>query len=295
VIVARAADASGRFAIGGDMPVTRMGLGAMRLCGPNVWGEAADPEGALAVLRRAVEIGIDFIDTAEAYGPKVNERQIADALHPYAPGLVIATKCGLVRTWQEGTKYPNAVPDGRPEAIRASIEGSLSRLKIERIDLYQLHRIDPNVPLEESVGTLGELRREGKVRHVGLSEVSAEQLARAQAVTAIGTVQNKYNLLDRGYDDVLAACEATGVGFMPWFPLAGGRATLAGQPAIGEAAAKHGASAGQVALAWLLHRSPNMLLIPGTSSIPHLEENVAAAALRLDTDDMAALGGLSAA
>jgi aryl-alcohol dehydrogenase-like predicted oxidoreductase len=292
--LARPADASGRFTIGGDMPVTRMGLGAMRLTGPNVWGEPADPENSLAVLRRAVELGVDFIDTAEAYGPGVNERQIADALHPYPAGLVVATKCGLVRTWEEGTKYPKATPDGRPQAIRASIEGSLSRLKAERIDLYQLHRIDPNVPLEDQVGTLDALRREGKVRHVGLSEVTAQQLARAQAVTAIGTVQNKYNLLDRGYDDVLAACEATGVGFMPWFPLAGGRATLAEQPAIVAAAAKQGASAGQVALAWLLHRSPNMLLIPGTSSIAHLEENVAAAAVRLDAEDVAALGGLAA-
>jgi aryl-alcohol dehydrogenase-like predicted oxidoreductase len=280
---------SGTFAIGGDMCVHRMGFGAMRLLGPNIWGEPADPPAAIALLRRAVELGVDFIDTAEAYGPEINERQIAEAFFPYPPALVVASKCGLVRTWPAGAKYPKAVPDGRPEAIRTSIEGSLRRLRRETIDLYQLHRIDPNVPIEESVGALDALRHEGKLRHIGLSEVTVEQLAAARAVAPIATVQNRYSLLHREHEAVLAACEAAGIGFIPWHPLAGGPKAMADNPVVTTVAERYAAAPAQVALAWLLARSPAMLLIPGTASIRHLEENIAAAALTLGAEDIAAL------
>ncbi len=281
--------ASGTFAIGGTTPVHRMGLGAMRLTGPKVWGEPDDPDNVRAVLKRAVALGIDLIDTAEAYGPEVNERQIADALMPYAPNLVIATKCGLERYWPEGGRYPLSRMKGSPAAIRASIEGSLQRLKLDTIILYQLHRIDPEVPLEDTIGALDDLRREGKILHIGLSEIDIDQLAAARAVAPIATVQNVYNLFERIHDPVLKACEAAGIGFMPWWPLSGGPAKLAEHPDIAATAAKHDVPVSQIGLAWLLAVSPAMLLIPGTSSIKHLEQNVGAGLVRLDAEDMALL------
>ncbi len=276
---------AGTFAIGANLDVNRLGFGAMRITGPGIWGEPEDPEEARAVLRRAVEFGINFIDTADSYGPEVSERLIAEALHPYPEGLVIATKGGFTRPgpgrW---------VPDGRPEHLREACEGSLSRLKVERIDLYQLHRIDPKVPAEESLGTLAELREEGKIRHVGLSQVGVEEIERAREIVPIASVQNRYNLTDRGYEDVLDFCEREGIGFIPWFPLATGDLARPGGP-LDEIADRHDALPGQIALAWLLKRSPVMLPIPGTSSVSHLEENVAAAALELDDEEFAALSG----
>ena len=342
------AAAAGAFALGGDLNVNRMGFGAMRITGPGIWGEPDDPEEAKAVLRGAVELGVNFVDTADSYGPGVSERLIAEALHPYPEGLVIATKGGFARPgpgrW---------VPDGRPEHLRGSCEGSLRRLRVDRIDLYQLHRIDPRVPAEESLGTLAELREEGKIRHVGLSQVGVEEIERAREIVPIVSVQNRYNLTDRGSEDVLDFCEREGLGFIPWFPLANGslarRVGLMGpaqrfaitlarhvprrvlsslrrsahspiargvarriprrvlssarrsgraltahdgarkQPncksPLEEIAARRDATPGQVALAWLLMRSPVMLPIPGTASLRHLEENVAAAALRLSREE----------
>ena len=273
------AAAAGTFALGGDLNVNRMGFGAMRITGEGIWGEPEDPEEARRVLRRAVEFGINLIDTADSYGPEVSERLIAETLHPYPEGLVIATKGGLTRPgpgrWES---------DGRPEHLREACEGSLRRLKVERIDLYQLHRIDPRVPAEESLGTLAELREEGKIRHVGLSEVSVEQLERARKIVPIVSVQNRYNLTDRGSEDVLDFCEREGLGFIPWFPLATGNLARPGGP-LDEIVTRHNAAPGQVALAWLLQRSPVMLPIPGTSSVEHLEENVAAADLQLSREE----------
>jgi aryl-alcohol dehydrogenase-like predicted oxidoreductase len=273
------AAAAGTFSLGGDLNVNRMGFGAMRITGEGIWGEPEDPEEARAVLRRAVELGINLIDTADSYGPEVSERLIAEVLHPYPEGLVIATKGGLTRPgpgrWE---------PNGRPEHLREACEGSLRRLKVDRIDLYQLHRIDPRVPPEEQVGTLAELREEGKIRHVGLSEVSVEEIESAREIVSIASVQNRYNLTDRGYEDVLDFCEREGIGFIPWFPLATGNLARPGGP-LDEMAARHGVAPGQIALAWLLKRSPVMLLIPGTSSVEHLEENVAAASLELDDEE----------
>src|SRR5919112_4259191 len=272
--------AAGTFNVGGDLAVNRLGFGAMRLCGPGVWGEPEDPEAALGVLRRALELGVNLIDTSDAYGPEVNERQIAEALYPYPEDLVVATKGGLTRPgprqWQ---------PDGRPGHLRQACESSLLRLRLERIDLYQLHSPDPGVPFEESVGTLAELREEGKIRHVGLSNVSAEQLERAQELVSIATVQNRYSLVDRSSEDVLAACGRDGLGFMPWFPLATGDLARSGGP-LDEIAARHDAAPSQVAIAWLLARSPAVLPIPGTSSTEHLEENVAASTLELDQEEI---------
>jgi pyridoxine 4-dehydrogenase len=270
---------AGTFAIGGALNVNRLGFGAMRITGPGIWGEPEDPEEARAVLRRAVEFGINFIDTADSYGPEVSEHLIAEALHPYPEGLVIATKGGFTRPGPS-----RWVPDGRPEHLREACEGSLSRLKVERIDLYQLHRIDPRVPAEESLGTLAELREEGKIRHVGLSQVGVEEIERAREIVSIASVQNRYNLTDRGSEDVLDFCEREGLGFIPWFPLATGNLARPGGP-LDEIAARHNAAPGQVALAWLLMRSPVMLPIPGTSSVGHLEENVAAADLRLTHEE----------
>ncbi len=279
-----AADA-GTFALGGDLFVNRIGFGAMRITGPGIWGEPEDPEEARAVLRRALELGVNLIDTADSYGPEVSERLIAETLHPYPEGLVIATKGGLTRPgpgrWE---------PDGRPEHLREACEGSLRRLKADRIDLYQLHRIDPRVPLEESVGTLAELREEGKIRHVGLSEVSIEELEHAREIVPIASVQNRYSLIDRGYEDVLDFCERESIGFIPWFPLATGDLARPGGP-LDEVAARHGAAPGQIALAWLLQRSPVMLPIPGTSSVEHLEENVAAVEVQLSREDFEELAG----
>ena len=261
------------FTIGGDLEVRRLGFGAMQLTGPGVWGPPADEQAARAVLRRAVELGVNLIDTADSYGPDVSERLIGEALAPYPPGLVVATKAGFVRPgpgrWE---------PDGRPEHLRAACEGSLRRLKVERIDLYQLHRPDPKVPFAESVGAMSALRAEGKVRHVGLSNVSVSELEQARAIVPIATVQNLYNLEDRSAEDVLDACAAAGIGFIPWYPLATGRLTRTRR--FRRPRGPKGATPSQAALAWLLARSPVMLPIPGTSSITHLEENVAAASIR---------------
>jgi pyridoxine 4-dehydrogenase len=267
----------------GDLTVNRMGFGAMRLTGPGVIGEPADPENSLAVLRRAVELGVNFIDTAASYGPEINERQIAEALRPYPDGLVIATKGGL-RHERQG----EWIRDGRHETLRASCEASLRRLRVDRIDVYQLHSVDPSVPIEDSVGTLAELRREGKIRHIGLSNVDARQLAQARQVATIVSVQNRYNLVDRYSEGVLEACERDGIAFLPWFPLGFGNLTSGGGR-LADVAASRAATQAQIALAWLLRRSPVMLPIPGTSSLEHLEENVAAAALELTDAEFAEL------
>jgi pyridoxine 4-dehydrogenase len=275
---------AGTFALDG-LTVNRMGFGAMRLTGKGIWGEPEDPEEARAVLRRAVELGVNFIDTADSYGPEVSERLIGETLYPYPEDLIVATKGGLVRPgpgqWE---------PDGRPEHLREACEGSLKRLKVERIALYQLHRIDPKVSSEEQLGVLAELREEGKIRHVGLSEVGVEEIEQAREIVPIVTVQNRYNLTDRGSEDVLDFCEREGIGFIPWFPLATGNLARSGGP-LDEIAARHDATPGQVALAWLLAKSQVMLPIPGTSSVEHLEENVAAAGLRLSDEELATLSG----
>jgi pyridoxine 4-dehydrogenase len=273
----------------GDLTVNRMGFGAMRLTGPGVIGEPADPENAKAVLRRAVELGVNFIDTAASYGPEINERQVADALHPYPDGLVIATKGGLIHERQG-----EWLRDGRPETLRTSCEASLRRLRIDRIDLYQLHAVDPSVPFEESVGTLAELQREGKIRHIGLSNVDARQLAQARELVTVVSVQNRYNLADRHSEGVLEACERDEIAFLPWFPLAFGDLTRGGGR-LAEVASARGATQAQVALAWLLRRSPVMLPIPGTSSLEHLEENVGASSLELTDAEFAELSRASAA
>ena len=280
------ATASGTFVLGGDLEVTRLGFGAMRLTGPNITGPPADVERAKAVLRRAVELGGDHVDTADAYGPDVSEELIAEALHPYPDGLVVATKGGLVRT-QPGGDWPK---DGRPEHLRAACEGSLRRLRLEQIPVYYLHRPDPEVPYEESVGALKELRDEGKIRHVAVSNVSLELLATARAIVDIALVQNQYSLTDRRAQDVLDACEQAGIGFVPWAPLDAGALDPTGP--VAAIARDHDATPMQVAMAWLLHTSPVMLPIPGTSSLEHLEENVAAAELALDADEVATLDAL---
>jgi pyridoxine 4-dehydrogenase len=267
----------------GDLTVNRMAFGAMRLTGPGVIGEPDDPENAKAVLRRAVELGVNFIDTADSYGPEINERQIAEALHPYPDDLVIATKGGLSHE-----RRGEWLQDGRPERLRAACEGSLQRLRVERIDLYQLHSVDPSVPLDESVGALAELREEGKIRHVGVSNVDARQLARAREVVPIVSVQNRYNLADRHSEGVLEACEREGIAFLPWFPLAFGELTR-GAGRLTDVAFAHGLSRAQVAIAWLLQRSPVVLTIPGTSSLEHLEENVASASVELTETEVADL------
>jgi pyridoxine 4-dehydrogenase len=272
------------FMLGGDLEVQRLGFGAMRLCGPRIMGWPQDRENALAVLRRAVELGVTLIDTSNAYGPEINELQIAEALHPYPENLVIATKGGLVRTRSGG--WPE---DGRPERLREACEGSLRRLRLDRIDLYQLHAPDPSVPIEDSVGELGRLREEGKIRHVGLSNVSVEELDRARRVVPVVSVQNRYSLSDRSSEDVLEACERDGLGFLPWFPLASGSLARRGGP-VDQVAENTAATHAQVALAWLLQHSPAMLPIPGTSSLGHLEENAAARDLELTDEDFAELG-----
>ncbi|HEX4344156.1 MAG TPA: aldo/keto reductase [Solirubrobacteraceae bacterium] len=263
------------FTIGGDLEVHRLGFGAMRITGEGIWGPPRDHDAAIAVLRRAVELGVDLIDTADSYGPFVSEELIAEALHPYPDGLVIATKGGLERTGPG--QWPR---NGRPEHLKAACEGSLRRLKMDRIDLYQLHAPDENVPYGESVGALKELQDEGKIRHIGVSNVSVEQLAQARAIVDVVTVQNRYNLVDRDAEAVLEVCDRERIGFIPWFPLDAGRLSEPGGVVDG-VAERHGVTAGQVALAWLLQRSPVVLPIPGTRSVEHLEENVAAAQLRL--------------
>ena len=275
----------GTFLIGGDLDVRRLGFGAMRLCGPGIRGWPEHRENALEVLRRAVELGANLVDTADSYGPEVNELQVAQALHPYADGLVIATKGGLVRD-DRPAGWPT---DGRPEHLREACEGSLRRLRLERIDLYQLHRPDPRVPLEESVGELARLRDEGKIRHVGLSNVDLEQLARAQAIVPVVSVQNRYNLADRQSEEVLEACEEQGIAFFPWWPLAVGDLAEPGGRLDGVARAQD-ATPAQVALAWLLARSPVVCPIPGTASLQHLEENTGAGELELTQEELATLG-----
>lgn len=269
---------SGRFDIGGDLGVHRLGFGAMRITGDGIWGEPQDPAEAIRVLRRTLELGIDFIDTADSYGPEVSERLIAEALYPYPTGLVIATKAGLRRPG------PNQwVEDGRPEYLRGQVESSLRRLRLERIDLLQLHRIDPKVPLADQLGALTRLQEEGKIRHLGLSEVTVAQIEEARRLADIVTVQNLYNLGNRKSEDVLEYSESKGIGFIPWFPLATGDLAQAGGP-LARAAERLHATPSQLALAWLLRRSPVMLPIPGTSSVKHLEENTAAALVELDDE-----------
>jgi pyridoxine 4-dehydrogenase len=272
------------FTIGGDLEVRRLGFGAMRITGDGIWGLPEDPEAARVLLRRVVELGVNLIDTADSYGPEVSENLIAEALHPYPDGLVIATKGGLRRTG------PGAWPrDARPERLKECCEGSLRRLRLERIDLYQLHAPDPAVPLEDSLGAMKELQDEGKIRHIGVSNVSLDELERARSVVDVVTVQNRYSLVDRHSEDVLDACEGAGIGFVPWFPLAMGDLAEPGGP-LSEVARARDATSGQVALAWLLARSRVMLPIPGTSSIEHLEENVAAGELRLSDDELRQIG-----
>jgi len=283
VSLTRPAVESGTFSIGGDLPVVRLGFGAMRLTGPGIWGEPLDRNEAVNVLRRAVELGINFIDTADSYGPYVSEGLIREALHPYADDLVIATKAGLARTGP-GEWHPL----GRPEYLRQEAEMSLRRLGLERIDLFQLHRVDPQVPLEDQVGVFVDLQREGKVRHIGLSNVSLGEIRRAQAVAPIASVQNRYNLADRTSEDVLDYCEVENLGFIPWFTIATGDLASPGGP-LDAIATETGATPAQLALAWLLRRSPVMLPIPGTSSVAHLAENVGAAALQLSDAQSAAL------
>jgi pyridoxine 4-dehydrogenase len=272
----RPAAKSGTFLIGGDLAVRRLGFGAMRVTGKDVWGESEDRKACLALLRRVVELGITLIDTADSYGPFVSEEIIAEALYPYPKDLVIATKAGLQRPgpgqWE---------PDGRPQHLRERCEGSLVRLKVDRIDLFQLHRIDPKVPLEDQIGVLADLQREGKIRHIGLSEVTVPEIEKARKLARIETVQNLYNLSDRHSEAVLDYCTREKIGFIPWFPLAAGKLSEPGG-ALLKAAERLGATPSQVALAWLLKKSPVMLPIPGTANIRHLEENTNAALLEID-------------
>jgi pyridoxine 4-dehydrogenase len=275
------------FAIGGDLEVHRLGFGAMRITGAGIWGPPDDPEEARRLLRRVVEVGINLIDTADSYGPEVSENLIAEALHPYPDGLVIATKGGLRRTGPG--QWPR---DARPERLKEACEGSLRRLKLDRIDLYQLHSPDNKVPFEDSVGALKELQDEGKVRHIGVSNVSVDELQGARGIVEVVTVQNRYNLEDRSSEDVLDVCDEAGIGFIPWFPLATGRLAEPGG-ALDRIAGERDATPAQIALAWLLARSPVMLPIPGTSSVEHFEEDVAAAEIELSADDVAAIGSAS--
>ena len=281
-----AATASGTFSLGGRLPVTRLGYGSMQLTGPGVWGDPADPDEAVRVLRRAVELGVDFIDTADSYGPVVAEALIKKALHPYPDNLVIATKAGLTRPGPGDWR-----PVGRPEYLRQQAHMSLRHLGLEQIPLLQLHRIDPQVPLEDQVGEFKLLQDEGLVGLIGLSEVSVDELEQARAVADIASVQNLFNLTDRSAEPLLGHAEAAGIGFIPWFPLATGKLAAAGGP-LAEAAERHGATPSQLALAWLLRRSPVMLPIPGTSTVAHLEDNLAAAELDLTDDEFEALSAL---
>jgi aryl-alcohol dehydrogenase-like predicted oxidoreductase len=274
---------AGEFLIGNDLRIARLGYGAMRITGKGIWGEPADRAEAIRVVRRAVELGVNFIDTADSYGPFVSEEIIAEALHPYPAGLVIATKGGFDRPGPD-----QWVENGRPEHLRSACEGSLRRLRLDRIDLYQLHRIDPKVPAEDQIGTLKDLQAQGKIKHIGLSEVSVRQIQHAQTLAPIVSVQNRYSLADRGSEDVLEFCEREKIGFIPWFPLAAGQLSGA-DSSVSRTAAQLKATPSQVALAWLLARSPVILPIPGTSSVKHLEENIAAAGLKIDEDTVRAL------
>ncbi|SDO81328.1 Predicted oxidoreductase [Nakamurella panacisegetis] len=275
----RPAAASGTFTIGGDLTVNRLGYGTMQLTGSGVWGEPADHDEAIRVVRRAVELGVNLIDTADAYGPFVTDALIREALHPYPDDLVIATKAGFTR------QGPNQwIPVGRPEYLRQQIELSLRNLGVDRIDLLQLHRIDPKVPLAEQIGELAALRSEGKIRHIGLSEVSVAEIEAATQIAPIVSVQNLYNLANRSAEAVLDHCEANGLAFIPWFPLATGQLAKAGGP-LDALAREHNASPSQLALAWLLRRSPVVLPIPGTSSVAHLQDNLAAALIELTDEE----------
>jgi aryl-alcohol dehydrogenase-like predicted oxidoreductase len=279
------AAASGTFLIGGDLPVHRLGYGTMRLVGDGAWGEPSDPAEAKRVLRRAVDLGITLIDTADAYGPEIAERLIGEALAPYPAGVVIATKGGITRQGPAKTEYV-----GRAGYLIQCVEMSLRRLKLERIELYQLHRIDPRTPLEESLGALKRMQELGKIRHIGLSEVTPTEIEDAEKIVPIVTVQNRYSLGDRRHAETLTYCERRGIGFLPWYPYAGGKLLKADHPAaqaLGQIAARHQATIPQLSLAWLLQRSPVLLPIPGTSKVAHLEENVAAANLKLNTDEWA--------
>jgi pyridoxine 4-dehydrogenase len=277
------ANAAGTLTIGGDLTVNRLGFGAMRITGKGVWGDPQDPDTARAVLRRAIELGVNLVDTADSYGPEVSELLIAEALHPYPDDLAIATKAGLTR------RGPNEWGrDGRPEHLMQACEGSLRRLKLDSIDLYQLHAPDPKVPYEESIGAMAELQRAGKVRHIGISNVSVEQLEQARGIVEVASVQNSYSIASRESDPLLAACERHGLAFFPWYPLGAGMALQIGGE-LDRVAGAHGATKAQILLAWILHRSPAIVPIPGTSSVAHLEENVAAAALKLSDEEMAAL------
>ena len=278
---------SAEFKIGGELPVCRMGYGAMQLTGPGVWGPPDDEDNARAVLRRAIELGVNFIDTADVYGPDDNERIIREALYPYPAGLVIGTKAGLVRAGPATRENPGISMDGSERHIRNAVEGSLRKLALECIDLYQLHRIDPAIPVEETMGIFRDLRDEGKIRHIGLSEVGVEEIERARSVVEIATVQNVYNLVTRNHEDVLTYCEQNMIAFIPFWPLHSGH--LARSEAMHDIAKRSGATTAQVALAWLLKKSPSIILIPGTSSIEHLEENISALDVELSAADIAAL------
>ncbi|MBN9388105.1 MAG: aldo/keto reductase [Chloroflexi bacterium] len=276
------------FTIGGDLKVRRFGFGAMRITGKGIWGQPKDHKEAVAVVKRAVELGINFIDTADSYGPYVSEEILAEALYPYPADLVIATKGGLLRPGPD-----NWVPDGRPEHLKEALEGSLKRLKADRIDVYQFHRPDPKVPFEESVGFLAEMKKQGKIRHIGLSNVNEEQLKQAQAIVEIVSVQNLYNLSNRSSESLVDVTNRQNIGFIPWFPLATGKLAESGGK-LEEIAKNHGATPSQVALAWLLKRSPNMLPIAGTGSVEHLEENIKGADIELTDDEFKALDQASA-
>jgi len=276
------------FKLGGDLTVNRLGFGAMRITGEGIWGWPPDRANALKVLRRATELGVDLIDTADAYGPDTSELLIAEALHPYPKGLVIATKGGLTRPGP-GEWVPNC----RPDHLKQAVEGSLKRLRLERIDLYQLHTVDPKVPIEESLGALKQMQDAGKIRHIGLSNVDPDEITRASKIVPIVSVQNRYNIEDRKSENVLVYCEKENLGFLPWFPIGGGGGLKPENP-LNTAAKAHGVSVYQVALAWLLQRSPVMLPIPGTSSLAHLEDNVAAANLKLTPEEWKAIDALAA-
>jgi pyridoxine 4-dehydrogenase len=281
-------ETTGTFALGGDLTINRLGYGAMRLTGPGIWGEPKDRDEARKVLQRAVELGVNFIDTADAYGPEVSEEIIAEALSPYPEGLVIATKGGFARS---GPNKWEMV--GRPEYLRQCVEMSLRRLKLESIELYQLHRIDPKVPVEESLGALKDMQKAGKIRHIGLSEVSPAEIDRAAKTVKIVSVQNQYNLSDRQHEKVLQYCEQHNLAFIPWFPVAAGKLAQAGGP-LDQIAKQHNATVAQISLAWLLHHSPVLVPIPGTSSVKHLEENMAAAKLQLSAAEWKAIESAAA-
>ncbi|HEY2014445.1 MAG TPA: aldo/keto reductase [Bryobacteraceae bacterium] len=277
------------FSLGGDLTIHRLGYGAMRITGDGIWGEPKDPENARKVLRRAIELGVDFIDTADSYGPVVSERLIGEALAPYKHGVVIATKAGFTR---QGPNQWAAV--GRPEYLQQQVEMSLRWLKLDAIHLWQLHRIDPKVPVEESLAPIKKLQKEGKIRHIGLSEVKVPEIERARKFVPIVSVQNRYNIGDRGHEDVLQYCEKNNIAFIPWFPVAAGKLTQPGG-ALDKAAKKHGATLSQLSIAWLLHHSPVILPIPGTSSVQHLEENMKAADLDLSASDWDEIEGTAKA